>query len=71
MVFSRRVKKYVVKSEDGWYYSFTDMQNYDMPQFSKDIRDAKLMTAQGAGSVIKRLADPKYYGKTFFRVLVE
>lgn len=71
MSVSKRIKKYVVKHEDGRYYSFTDKQTYDMPQFSRDIRDAKLMTAQGAGSVIKRLADPKYYGQTFFRALVE
>lgn len=65
------MKKYVVKHEDGRYYSFTDQTNYDGPQFSKDIRNAKVMTAQGAGKVIKLLSDPKWHGETFFRVLVQ
>lgn len=65
------MKKYVVKHEDGRYYSFTDQDTYDGPQFSRDIRDAKVMSPQGAGKVIKMLADRNWYGQTFFRVLVE
>lgn len=60
--------RYALRNAQGFYYCFTDRAHYCGPQLSRDPRNAKLMTAQGAGSVRRMLADPRYYGQPFERV---
>lgn len=62
---SVRPKCYFLKHADGRFYSFTDQATYDGPQFSKDYRDAKLMSRQGAANVQRRLLDPRWHGERF------
>lgn len=57
--------KYALRHADGRYYSFAGGQTYDGPQFSKDPRNAKLMSIQGARSVQVRLADRAFHGEQF------
>ena len=60
--------RFALRNAQGMYYCFIDRANYCGPQLSRDSRNAKLMTAQGCGSVRRLLADPTYYGETFERV---
>ena len=57
--------KFALRHADGRYYSFAGGNIYDGPQFSKDWRNAKLMTIQGATSVQKRLASKQWHGERF------
>lgn len=61
---------YVLRNAKGEYYSFTDQNTYDGPQFSRDPGNAKQMSAQGCGNVRKLLAKPSYHGVQFERIAV-
>lgn len=67
----RHRKRYVLRHKDGRYYSFVDWDTYDSPQFSRDWRDAKQMTAAGCSQAKKMLEDPKRWGEPFERIAVE
>lgn len=65
-----RAKQHALRHKDGRWYSFAGGKNYDGPQFSKDYRNAKIMSIQGARSVQKLLADPAYHGESFELVFI-
>lgn len=55
------MKKYVLVDKKGRYYMFWDKQTYGEPEFSKDPKNAKVMTAQGCASAKRMLDKDGYY----------
>ena len=59
--------KYILRSAEDKrrYYSFAGGDDYDGPQFSTDIRNAKRFSLRGAQSIKGRLASNSWWGEVF------